>query len=74
MTRTEMAAHMERTEADARAAEILTADAISTWLRCRTEARAGHRRVALAMAVRLRLARGANRAALRRLAGWRVEA
>lgn len=54
-----------------RGAEETAADAIATWLRCRTEARAGHRRVARLAVVRLRLARGGYTAAFRRLCGWR---
>lgn len=54
-----------------RAAEKTAADAIETWLRCRTEARAGHRRVARLAVERMKFARGGYCAALRRLAGWR---
>ena len=54
-----------------RAAEATADDAIATWLRCRTEARAGHRRVARLAVVRLRMRRGGYCAAFRRLCGWR---
>ena len=52
-------------------AEVAALDAITAWLRCHTEARAGHRRVARLTVVRLRLRRGEYRAAFRRLCGWR---
>lgn len=54
-----------------RAAEETAADAIATWLGCRTEARAGHRRVARLAVVRLRMRRGGYCAAFRRLCHWR---
>ena len=55
-----------------RAAEATADEAITTWLRCRTEARAGHRRIARLAVVRLRMRRGACVEALRRLGAARV--
>lgn len=52
--------------------EGICADAITTWLRCHTEARAGHRRVARLAVVRVRMRRGACVEALRRLGAARV--